>query len=82
MKDEDDSESTEADEMEMANAEIEKLMKGLEHGSSRDTAVRGRAGRRGDTDEVSGIGNRSGAFHRERALSLFYIRARDTFDDL
>lgn len=38
----------------MANAELEKLVKGFEHGSSRDSA-RSRAGRRGDMDEVSGI---------------------------
>lgn len=52
MAEEDDPGKSEADDVEIANAELEKLMKGLEHGSSRDTA-RGRASRRGDMDEVS-----------------------------
>eukprot|EP00752_Nemacystus_decipiens_P002119 g2022.t1 len=48
---EDDPESSEADQIDMIDTELAKLMKGLEHGSSRETA-RGRAGRRGDMDEM------------------------------
>lgn len=54
--------------MEMENAELEKLIEGFEHGSSRDSA-RGRAGRRGDMDEVSDVGHRADGIHRDRALA-------------
>ena len=54
MTSEDDPESSEEVDTEMIDAELEKLMKGLEHGSSSNT-TRGRAGRRGEMDEVSGV---------------------------
>lgn len=79
---EDDPESSEADEMEMANAELEKLLKGFEHGSSKNT--RGRAGRRDDMDEVSGIGALVivlVAFTANEHLAFFY-RGHHVFEAL
>lgn len=49
--DEHDPGSSDTDEVGISDADLEKLMKGLEHGSSRSTSRRG-AARRGDLDEV------------------------------
>lgn len=49
--DEHDLGTTDADDAGISDVDLEKLMKGLEHGSSRSTSRSG-AARRGDLDEV------------------------------